>query len=296
MKGGNLHQVAIATASEAEESVALLLERLFGQPPSTYAEAETHRITVSVFLEDPIPTAKRKELMAGMREIKACGLALGSGKVSITRVRREDWSESWKRHFKPICLGRALMIRPSWSRLRARPGTAVVVLDPGLSFGTGQHATTSFCLRQLVSCHKTRQSQSFLDIGTGSGILAIAAAKLGYKPIAAFDNDPVAVRTAQANARRNRVLHRLTITRGDVTRLSANGRMRYDLVCANLIDTLLMDESARILGRLRSGGRLVLAGILSTQFASVQRVYEAAGLKLVETEIEREWRSGTFQG
>ena len=139
-------------------------------------------------------------------------------------MRREDWAESWKRHFKPIEIGDALLVKPSWSKRRPRKNQAVVILDPGLSFGTGQHPTTAFCLREIVRLKlakergrlarefKTRHHadepsalQSFLDIGTGSGILAIAAAKLGYQPVHAFDFDAEAVRIARANARANRV-------------------------------------------------------------------------------------------
>ena len=120
-------------------------------------------------------------------------------------IRHEDWAESWKRHFKPIEIGRRLLIKPSWSRRRPKPHQQVVVLDPGLSFGTGQHPTTAFCLAEVARLVKNAPARSFLDIGTGSGILAIAAARLNYQPIWAFDFDPEAVRMARANAQTNQV-------------------------------------------------------------------------------------------
>ena len=168
------------------------------------------------------------------------------------------------------------------------------MLDPGLSFGTGQHPTTAFCLRELARCGKIKTHRSFLDIGTGSGILAIAAAKLGYAPVHALDFDPEAVRIARANARANGVHKQLRITRGDVAKLPILPARQYDLICANLISTLLIAERRRMVNRLRPGGTLVLAGILKSEFSRVQRIFEKLGLKLAIKDSRNEWRSGSF--
>src|ERR1051326_5781735 len=138
-----------------------------------------------------------------LRRLAECGLAISPGRISVEKLRRGDWGESWERHFRPIEIGSALLLKPSWSRTKPKKTQAEVVLDPGLSFGTGQHPTTRFCLEQIVAFHSPNKPQSFLDLGTGSGILAIAAAKLGYRPVLALDVDPQAIRTARANARRN---------------------------------------------------------------------------------------------
>ena len=141
--------------------------------------------------------------------------------VVIKKLRRENWAESWKRHFKPMEIGGALLIKPGWSRRRARPGQRVVVLDPGLSFGTGHHATTAFAWNNWPPAAAPAR-QSFLDMGTGSGILAIAAAKLGYSPVQAFDFDPEAIRVSRANARRETACkNRVRPRRQDLTRLPA---------------------------------------------------------------------------
>ncbi len=142
---------------------------------------------------------------------------------------------------------------------------------------------------------KLAATKSFLDIGTGSGILAIAAAKLGYKPVHAFDFDPEAVRVARANARVNQVGRKIKIARGDVTKLPLRPARKFDLVCANLISNLLIAERRRIVAQLNPGGTLVLAGILKSEFAQVQKAFEALGLKLVAAKSEKEWRSGSFQ-
>jgi len=135
---------------------------------------------------------------------------------------------------------------------------------------------------------------SFIDIGTGSGILAIAAAKLGAKPIEAFDFDPEAVRVAKENARRNRVERKLKLTQQDVTKIPRKPLRRFDLVCANLISNLLVAERERIIARVAPTGTLVLAGILQTEFDSVRKSFESRGLQLVRQRNEKEWASGAF--
>jgi ribosomal protein L11 methyltransferase len=190
--------------------------------------------------------------------------------------------------------GRALLVKPTWIRRRPRAGQQVVVLDPGLSFGTGQHPTTRFCLAQIVACRLPDAAQSLLDIGTGSGLLAIAAAKLGYRPVEAYDFDADAVRVGRANARLNKVSRTVRLSQRDLTREPPRSVQKFDVVCANLIHDLLIAERARILGRLRPYGTLVLAGILRGQFSAVVRAYREAGLRLTATKRENEWQSGAF--
>jgi len=296
MKRRALWKVSISTPPEAEDAIAELLGNAFGQLASSYTDAETRATTVTVYLtEKPLfNRAKRAELAAGIQRIKASGLYAGAGKISLAKVRPENWAESWKRHFKPLELGPELLIRPSWSKRRARKGQAVVVLDPGLSFGTGQHPTTAFCLRQLVSRRRRGECQSFLDIGTGSGILAIAAAKLGYSPVQAIDCDVEAVRIARANAHANQVSPRIAFLPKEVADLPRWPRNKHAVICANLISDLLVEECPRILAQLQTEGVLVLAGILKAEFPKVQRAYEARGLRLVASQTEKEWRSGSF--
>ena len=298
MKMKPLHELVFAIRAEAEEPVVALVERVFGVPPAVYLNSETGEVRVSVYMEVAAAMVDelRRELAADMEKLRAAGVDPGDGVMAVRGVRREDWAESWKKHFKPLAIGGALLIRPSWSRRRAREGQAEVVLDPGLSFGTGQHATTSFCLRQVVK-HRPRgkaPGRGFLDMGTGSGILAIAAAKLGYGPVVAFDFDPEAVRVARENARLNGVERRVRIERRDLTKLPVGSRTRYGVVCANLIFDLLIAERERIINRLAADGVLVLAGILSSQFARVEAAYAEGGMRLVASRVEKEWQSGSF--
>ena len=134
-----------------------------------------------------------------------------------------------------------------------------------------------------------------LDAGTGSGILAIAAAKLGYAPVHSFDYDPDCVRIAGENAALNGVAEQVHPRLADVTRLPRRSAEKFDVICANLICDLLISERDRLLARLAPKGQIVLAGILDSQFAEVQSSYEAAGLKLVAARTRKEWRSGRFR-
>jgi ribosomal protein L11 methyltransferase len=296
MKHGALWKISVATTAEAADAVAEWLGKAFDQPASTDTSFVTGSTVVSVYCESPrsaFPT-RRLALHDGLRRIKSFGLDIGTARISVRKIPRQDWAESWKRHFKPLVIGDALLIKPSWSKRRPQGGQVVVVIDPGLSFGTGQHPTTEFCLRQLVTQRDPASRQSFLDIGTGSGILAIAAAKLGYASVHAFDFDSQCVRVARANARSNRVQHQILITRADLTRLPRRAAWQFDVICANLLANVLIAEGDRILARLRPGGLLVVAGILKSEFREVAAAYENLGLELIASKTAKEWRSATF--
>ncbi len=296
MKHDSLWKIAVTISPEAEDAVTYLLEVVVGQPASVYMDARRGTTVASVYAPGAGDWSmeKRAALRAGLRRIRACGVTVGPGRISAAKVRREDWAESWKRHFKPIEIGSSLLLKPSWSKRQPKKHQAVMVLDPGLSFGTGQHPTTRFCLEQLVAVRKPGRAQSFWDIGTGSGILAIAAAKLGYAPVAGLDLDAEAIRIAKANARQNGVASYVQLVCRDLARLPLRSGLKYDLICANLIFDLLLAEKARILNRLKPGGVLVLAGILRSQFPLVRAAFEKSRLRVLRSKAEKEWASGAF--
>lgn len=296
-----LWKVSVATTLEAEDAVAEMLQRSFACVTSSFFDFEKQTTRVTAFVSHKISPKTRETLHKDLASVKRCGLKIGPGKISIARVRRQDWTESWKRHFRPIEIGNALLVKPSWSKKRPQKGQSVVILNPGLSFGTGQHPTTLFCLEEIVRNYTKRRrnptsinSLSFLDIGTGSGILAIAAAKLGYRRIQAIDFDPEAIRVARANARVNGVLKTIKIAHSNVAGLPIIPKKGFDLVCANLISNLILKEQKRIIGQLNPDGVLVLAGILKIEFLQVQEAFEKSGLKLLSTRSKKEWRSGAF--
>ncbi len=289
-----LWQVSILTSGHGEEPVVALLEQTFNQPPSVYWSEKTGAVSVSVFLETlPFPPLALRSLLEGaLAKLEYPGLNLGGARLTIKRLPREDWAESWKRHFQPIEVGKQLLIKPSWSTRRAGVGQRLIVLDPGLSFGAGHHPTTLFCLQQIVDFRRRGSAQSFLDIGSGSGILAIAAAKLGYSPVVAFDNDPESLRTAKCNIKRNRA--RVSFRLADLTHLSQGPRQKYDLICANLISDLLLSEAGKIRYMIKPKGSLVVAGILHRQFPEIEKRLHGFNLTLVKSSANKEWKSGRF--
>jgi ribosomal protein L11 methyltransferase len=298
MKRGPLWKISVPVTPAIEDAVTTLLGEVLGVPISVYQDVRTGRALASGYLDDPTAwsEAVRARLEAALALLARGGLARVTPRLRAERLRREDWAESWKRHFKPMEFGQALLVKPSWSRRRPKRSQQVVVLDPGLSFGTGQHPTTRFCLEQVVAQRPVPggEPRSLLDMGTGSGILAIAAVRLGYRPVEAFDFDPDAVRIAAENAQVNGVRRPLHLACRDLTALPKKSVQKHDVVCANLMADLLIQERDRILARLRPGGTLVLAGILARQFPDVLRAYAKTGLRLVASRRENEWKSGAL--
>ena len=292
-----LRQISVTVKPEAEDEVSELLHEEFGQSPSSHLDLATGLCTVSVYWGLPaaeIP-ATRALLREGLKDLSLGGLDVGPGRIGVRKVPPRDWSESWKRHFRPIEVGRSLLVQPTWSRRKPKSGQALVLLDPGLSFGTGQHATTRYCLERIAHLRRKGTSQALLDAGSGSGILAIAGAKLGYTPVAAFDYDPEAVRISRANCRLNGVESAVQPEEADLTKMPRKSKERFDVICANLICDLLIAERDRLLARLKPGGSLVVAGILETQFPEVERALTASGLRRRGARTEGEWRSGWFE-
>ncbi|MBL9129144.1 MAG: 50S ribosomal protein L11 methyltransferase [Verrucomicrobiales bacterium] len=292
-----LHALTVTTSVEAAEAVAELLLRLTRESPITTHDRIRGECRVAVYVasSDFLDADRRRRLRDGLAAIRACGLDVGAGRVSWKRVKAADWTESWKRHFRPLIVGKQLLIRPSWSRRRPGRGQQELVLDPGLSFGTGQHATTGFCLAEIVRLRPRSGPAALLDVGTGSGILALAAARLGYAPVRGFDFDPEAVRVARENADLNGLADRVRLVRGDVSRLPARPGKRYEVVVANLTADLLEKHAPLLLAQGKPGSALVLAGILAEEFDRVRDRFESLGARPMRSKRQREWRSGSFR-
>lgn len=290
-------QISLEVPKCLEEPVTELLGALLEQPASAYCPLESDLALVSAYITDRSSwdAAKGKILKEQILTFfpeEAAGIVW---KIHCRKIKANDWQESWKRHFKPLDIGERLLIKPSWSKRKPKKGQQLVVLDPGLSFGTGQHATTRFCLEEIERLQSRSASQSLLDIGTGSGILAIAAVKLGFSPVKAFDFDPDSVQVTRENAQDNDVLDLIQITKSDLTQLKPVTRQRYDFVCANLTHDLLKSCATTIVNRVKPGGSLLLAGILKEQFPAVKKCFQALGFKQTRTQEEKEWKSGSFK-
>ncbi len=216
--------------------------------------------------------------------LKDCGIRIIWTRTS--KLQKEDWSEKWKRHFKVLKVGRHLVVKPSWLDHRRRQGDLILELDPGMSFGTGKHETTRFCLNEIERARRQNKKQSFLDAGCGSGILSIAACRLGYSPVVAFDNDPEAVETALENMRRN-ALSETDAKLACVGLEKARNIGHFDVVAANIISTALI-QNKEVLGRLTAdNGLMILAGIPDADAREVLSAF--SGFSLLRRKSRQGW-------
>ncbi len=202
-------------------------------------------------------------------------------------IEEEEWAEAWKKHYHPIRIGQRILIKPAWVEVEMRPEDIVIEMDPGMAFGTGTHPTTQLCL-QAVERFAGPETR-LLDLGTGSGVLAIAAARLGTPHVFACDIDPLAVRVAQENVRRNGVQDRVSVAQGSLAELLAEGQC-FDWAVANLTARVITELAGQGLERvIQPGGRFVFSGLIDTQAEEVADVLEAVGLPVVERESMSDW-------
>jgi len=208
----------------------------------------------------------------------------------VTLLGEEDWASSWKAHFKPLEIGQRLLITPSWEPLRSGDGRAVIVLDPGMAFGTGGHETTRLCLECLESLLSPSppdlETIKILDLGTGSGILAIAAAKLGTRQIDAVDIDPQAVIVAAENCTLNRVEAQISCSTTPIEQLSGG----YRIILANILAEELVRLAPEIVSRLAPLGSLILSGILAEREGLVRDGFAPFPLAFEASLAAGEWR------
>lgn len=251
--------------------------------PTSWEDVERGTCRVEIFLEDAAGGA------AACRALIETGAAFGLTLApAVSSVASEDWTESWKRFFHVERVSERVVIRPVWEPYAAKPGEVVIDIEPGMSFGTGRHGTTRACLEWMDRLAAQRAGRSMLDMGCGSGILAIGAAKLGLRPASGFDNDPDAVRIAGENARINGVDAAFSV--GDL----ADNTLRAGVVAANILAPVLVRHAAVIARAVLPDpdSALIVSGILDGQYAEVLRAFEREGFRERESRLIEGWRSG----
>lgn len=208
------------------------------------------------------------------------------GELQTRIVHDADWAEAWKAHFPVLRVGR-IVVRPTWRRHRRRPTDAVIALDPGMAFGTGLHPTTRLCLAAIdaVAERGRLAGARVLDLGCGSGILGIAAVRLGATTVLGVDTDPLAVEATTSNARRNRLVRRIRARAGSLP----SGEAPFDVVLANLVASVLLVLASGLSAELRPGGILLASGIFIDREDEVVKAFEAAGLVVDGRSVEGEW-------
>lgn len=206
--------------------------------------------------------------------------------VSLEGLNEEDWADNWKKYYYPVSIGRHITVVPEWrmDSYERGPDDVIIIMDPGMAFGTGTHETTRLCAALLEKIIKP--GDRVVDVGTGSGILAICAAKLGASHVSAYDIDPMSVRVANENIQKNGVSDVILCTEGDLLASAPDGS---DIVTANLTADIILRMAPDTGRAVKSGGYIVLSGIIDPQCKEVIQAMEAQGFDKLEELHENDW-------
>jgi ribosomal protein L11 methyltransferase len=298
----NMHwlELTLQTHPEAIESVSELLNRYTSggvaieEPIELINEGQEYRVLagqpvkVHAYLSiDGTEEEMRQQIAEGLWHLSS----LWPQSISDLQTRivnEEDWANAWKDYYHVTHIGQRLVIRPSWRDYTPKDDEVVLELDPGMAFGTGLHPTTRMCLEQIEQ--RMRPGMRVLDVGTGSGILALAAAKLGAASVHCIDNSSIAVESATANAAANHLSDRITVVQGELDEARAT-RMagQYNLVLANIIARVIGSIAPYLAQVLAPGGLLITGGIIQERRHEAEQPLLAAGLKLIDQAVADDW-------
>jgi ribosomal protein L11 methyltransferase len=275
-------EIAVPVHAEAVEAVSEILTRVGHQGIAVDLPVEPRggldHTVKAYLLDDGEVVAKVNDVRDALGHLQAFGLG-PIGELAAKEIKEEDWLEAWKAQFTPLRIGRFL-VRPTWSEVSDADGAIEIVLDPGMAFGTGLHPTTQQCLEALSTI--ALEAKGVLDVGTGSGILAIAAAKRGASPVVAVDNDPIAVEAARENTARNGVI----VPVAQATAADVPGR--FDVVVANIVSPVLQLIAADLVARLAPKGTLIATGISAPSEPQTRAAFLKAGLRTLVDRTQRD--------
>jgi ribosomal protein L11 methyltransferase len=254
-----------------------------GFPESTAKESLNAFLPCDVRLENRLSSLKTY-----IESLSQIFPELDAPELATEVITDPDWGEQWKKYFKPLRVSRNIVIKPTWERYTPQGHDIVIEIDPGMAFGTGQHASTRMCLEALEDLILTKRSPeplNVLDVGTGTGILGIACAKLGAGRVLCVDIDPKATEIAQENIDINSVADRVSVTQREVSTLKDT----YDLIVANLTAKLLIKLKKPLTSLLRPGGYLILSGIIDQNRSDIETHFLHAPLLPSSSLSEKEW-------
>jgi ribosomal protein L11 methyltransferase len=212
------------------------------------------------------------------------GLDMGTLSIELTHVKEEDWANNWKKYYKPLKVSNRIVIKPSWEQYNSKDDEVVLEMDPGMAFGTGTHETTTLCIDALDRYLKS--GETVVDIGCGTGVLAVSSLLLGAEKATAIDLDSNAVQVAKENAERNQVDHRLEVIHGN---LLDQVHGQFDIAVANIIADVILDLTKSIRSFLKPNGLFIASGIILDRLQDVIEGMEASGLELIEKKTKGEW-------
>ncbi len=279
-----------ATASSADAVTGIMIDEGCG---GTAVHGSSASVSDEVSVIGYLPVDDRLEarlsrISERIRRLPELGLDLVSDELVLKWVEDSDWADGWKQFFKPLHVGK-IVVKPSWEDYQAQPGELIVQIDPGMAFGTGNHDTTQLCLEALQEL--IRGGETVLDVGTGSGILAIAAAKLGAGRVVGLDIDSVAVEVAINNVADEGLNDILTIKRADSPEVFDG---TADVVVANIIASVIIGMARELREKTRVGGVLVVSGIILERAQEVIERLEQVGMRLMSTMQRGEWAAILF--
>ncbi|MCR4943952.1 MAG: 50S ribosomal protein L11 methyltransferase [Clostridium sp.] len=218
-----------------------------------------------------------------LEDIKNLGINIGKGEVEVQEMKEEDWANTWKKYYKPFRIGKSIVIKPIWEEYEEKEGDLIVELDPGMAFGTGDHETTNMCIRALEKY--VEKDSTVFDVGCGSGILAIAAAKLGAKKAIGVDLDPVAVESAKENVGYNN-LDNIEILEGNLAEVIEG---KADIVVANILAEIICILTEDVRRVLKQGGYFITSGIIHDRVDMVVNKLEECGFEVESVNKDGEW-------
>ncbi len=293
----NWIEVTMRVDGESAEAVAEVLQRFGHQGVSVEQEG----ITPDIWDEGEVPPPQNLLVRAYFPDDnraddtkKQLETALGHmnmmypmPKPVYTIIKEEDWAEAWKVHYHPLRVGKNLLIRPLWIEVDPAPNDLVISLDPGMAFGTGTHPTTQLCLEALEDL--TQPNHEILDLGCGSGILSIAAAKLGAKQIVGLDIDPIAVKATLENAEANGVGDKIVAEEGSLEAVIQSSK-QFDFIVVNILAKIILKMCENHLGdTVRPDGLAIFSGIIDTQVDEVEEALRKTGLEPYARRQQGDW-------
>ena len=243
-----------------------------------FSEEETN-------LPEKIAVIKEK-----IRNLTEFGLSIGSGTVELSNVNQEDWESAWKQYFKPVHVTDRIVVKPEWEEYSPQEGEIVIEIDPGMAFGTGTHETTSMCINQIEK--NLKAGDRVIDIGSGSGILSMAAVLLGAEKATGVDLDPVAVRVALENVELNNLQDKIEILHGNLTDVI---REKADIVVANIMADIILILLEDVREFIKDDGMFISSGIIQEKRAAVEARLLEKNFSIVEVETKGEWCAITAQ-
>ena len=243
-----------------------------------FSEEETN-------LPEKIAVIKEK-----IRNLTEFGLSIGSGTVELSNVNQEDWESAWKQYFKPVHVTDRIVVKPEWEEYSPQEGEIVIEIDPGMAFGTGTHETTSMCINQIEK--NLKEGDRVIDIGSGSGILSMAAVLLGAEKATGVDLDPVAVRVALENVELNNLQDKIEILHGNLTDVI---REKADIVVANIMADIILILLEDVRAFIKDDGLFISSGIIQEKRAAVEARLLEKNFSIVEVETKGEWCAITAQ-